>query len=80
MPRKCYPRLWIFSALCIVLDQKSCETLETVICGGPRHVSETIRLKRCQNTKAVRQEMLCEYFFWKTSQNLQENICDEDLF
>ena len=36
----------------IISDQKSCETLKTVICGGPRHAFETMRLKRWRKSKA----------------------------
>ena len=51
-----------------------------VICGGTRHIFETIHLKRWRKSKAVNQEVLCENLFWKTSHTLQENICDEDTF
>ena len=43
-----------------------------------RHVSEMIRLKRWRKSKAVNQKTLSESLFWKNSQTLQENICDED--
>ena len=53
---------------------------KTNIGGNPRHIFKTIRLKRCRKLEAVNQEAPCESVFWKTSQNLLENIFDEDLF
>ena len=37
-----------------------------------------MRLKRCQKSDALNQEAVS--LFWKSLQDLKENICDEDLF
>ena len=67
MTRKCFPRLWVFSGyLSIVSDQKSCETLKTVICGAPTHVFETIRLKHWRKSKAFNHSHKNSYDYYLT--------------